>query len=73
MLSWWVLYRFAGPEERRVISELSLPRKGVGGRVTDWSVRIFLPDFDLGGGDFDISSLPEAPAPVDFSIRRLGT
>lgn len=73
MLTWWVLYRFSGPDERRVVSELSLPREGIGGRVTDWSVRVLLPAFDLGRGDFDAVAIPEPPAPIDFSIRRLGT
>lgn len=73
LLTWWVLYRLSGPDERRVVSELSLPREGVGGHITDWAVRVFLPEFDLGRGDFDAVAIPEPPAPIDFSVRRLGT
>lgn len=71
MLTWWVLYRFSGPAERRVTAEVSLPREGSGGRITDWAVRLLLPTFDLAGGGFDRVELPQPPAPVDFSVRRL--
>lgn len=73
MLTWWILYRFSGPAERRVTAELSLPREGSGGRITDWAVRLLLPTFDLDGGEFDRVELPGPPAPVDFSVRRLSS
>lgn len=74
MLTWWVLYRFAGMDGRKVIPELSLPRAGSGGKVTEWAVRLFLPDFEIGGGGgIDLGALPDSPAPVDVSIRRLAT
>jgi hypothetical protein len=73
ILTWWILYRFSGPAEKRVTAELSLPREGVGGRVTDWAVRLFLRSFDLEGGEFEAIELPEPPAPIDFSVRRLGS
>lgn len=73
MLTWWILYRFSGVAERRVTAELSLPREGSGGRITDWAVRLLLPTFDLDGGEFDRVELPEAPAPVDFTVRRLSS
>jgi len=73
MLTWWVLYRFAGFDDRRIISELSLPREGSSGRVAEWEVRLFLPEFQIGGsGGIDLA-LPEPPAPIDIPVRRVGT
>jgi hypothetical protein len=73
ILSWWVLYRFAGLNERRVVPELSLPREGVAGHVSSWAVRILLPEFEVGGGDgIDVGVPPESPPPI-VSVRRVGT
>lgn len=74
MLTWWVLYRFAGLQERRVVPELSLPRQGFGGQVNEWAVRILLPEFEVGGGGgVDPEAMPEPPSPIDIAVRRLET
>ncbi len=71
MLTWWLLYKFTSPDARRIVPELSLPRVGVGGRVTDWAVRLLLPTINFGDrGPIRLSDLPNPAATIEVPVRR---
>ena len=68
--TWWLLYHHIPESNGSTTSEISLPTKMSGTRITEWAVRVFLPS------SRDISSatgparLPEGSKPISFPVER---